>query len=328
VGKSKEFLIIIRDKIFLNKPILYALLLIALLVINFLISIFFVVFRFLKIGSLIYRISYSGGWIVLTTLVMWTLIFFHRKKTIERTQNNPPIQICPACQNALDKIINITNSKVLLPNADAVYSCEVCNTKIHSNFPFQKWYFDEIGIGNNPDIKWLYSQEFVSKPELIGISKGKHTEEAIRKLRNRSFSRISKGDFNELHNIKREWLAPSDSNKYFFSDFPQNYSYLDKPSSRLLLVIHDVNLGRISTKENKPYLKVVESGTFYMTIGKFGLFGKSKSYENNYRHLSNLKTGDKKIEVWLSGRKLPDYYLNLDEELVKAVFEGIKNENP
>jgi len=295
---------------------------------NFLLSFIFGATRTTHLGCNIYVAIQLLGFYPLIITVIWIIAFYYLKRMIEKENPIGLISRCPVCIEKFEEIRTEEKTKLGLPSATYNYLCENCNTRIASKYPYKKWKVEKAGEGINQEFKWLYEGEILTKEEISIIAGGGHTEKAIQKLRVRALMIISEGHLDEIQNFEDDWITSGRSDvSYIIRDFNQfQIQLLPDPSERLFIVVENVDLGIYSTKENQPYIRLVDQGILFLTDKRIGFRSPRKKTDWLYNNINYFAPYDRQIGLRLINRKTPDYFVEVDGKLIEAIYEGIKNE--
>jgi hypothetical protein len=254
---------------------------------------------------------------------------------------------CPFCSK--DFRLEKTDRKMLfgLPGARFDFSCESCGTHLVSDYPFHYWTFTKIDPVLNSTFAWLYQGERLSREDIRLIQDKKHAEKAKVKLRAsgnpdleyvwfdkptaRAITRLRTGPLEQI--ISGNMSALSELSADILRTPPEvNTSFFKQPSElvlhkneNVLLYVAPVRLAVQRTNHGENEFHTKDTGFFFVTNQRVGFRGRTYRTDLTIKAIEDLDHQADKIVIRPQRRKTPDYYLDLDGELVYCVIIGLLN---
>jgi hypothetical protein len=256
---------------------------------------------------------------------------------------------CPFCGKAFQ--LERTDRKMLfgLPGARFDFSCAFCGTHLVSDYPFHYWTFTKIDPVLNSTFAWLYQGERLSREDINLIKNKKHAERAkvklrasgnpdlehvwfdkptaraITRLRTGPLEQIISGNMSALSDLSADILrTPPEVNTAFFKQ-PSDLDLHKKEN--VLLYVAPVRLAIQRTNQGENQFHIKDTGFFFITNQRVGFRGRTYRTNLTINAINDLDHQSDKIVIRSQRRKTPDYYLDLDGELVYCVILGLLNTN-
>lgn len=254
---------------------------------------------------------------------------------------------CPFCGK--DFQVERTEHKLLfgLPATRFDFSCSFCGTHLVSDFPFHYWTFTKIDSVLNSTFAWLYQGERLSREDINLVLNKKHAERAkiklrasgnpdlenvwfdkptaraITRLRTGPLERIISGNMSALSEMSEDILrTPPEVNTAFFK---QPSDLVLHKEENVLLYVAPVRLASKRTNQGENHFRTKDTGFFFISNQRIGFRGRTYRTNLAFNKIDNLDHQADKIVICAQHRKTPDYYLDLDGELVYCVIVGLLN---
>ena len=288
------------------------------------------------------------GVLILLIDGFWFVNYRKRVTLLTKMSQTLPTQ-CPFCGK--DFQLERTDRKMSfgLPGASLNFSCESCGTHLVSDYPFRDWTFTKIDPVLNSTFAWLYQGERLSREDINLIINKKHAEKAKVKLRAsgnpdlehvwfdkptaRAITRLRTGPLEQI--ISGNMSALSELSEDILRTPPEvNTSFFKRPSDlvlrkkeNVLLYVAPVRLAIQRTNQGENVFHTKDTGFFFITNQRIGFRGRKHRTDLTIKTIEELDHQSDKIVIRSQRRKTPDYYLDLDGELVYCVIIGLLNTN-
>ena len=286
------------------------------------------------------------GVLILFVNGLWFVNYRRRVALLARMSQTLPTK-CPFCGKEFQ--LERTDRKMLfgLPGARLDFSCESCDTHLASDYPFHYWTFTKIDPVLNSTFAWLYQGERLSREDIRLIQDKKHAEKAKVKLRAsgnpdlehvwfdkptaRAITRLRTGPLEQI--ISGNMSALSELSADILRTPPEvNTSFFKQPSDlvlhkkeNVLLYVAPVRLAALRTNQGQNEFHTKDTGFFFITNQRVGFRGRTYRTDLAIKAVEDLDHQSDKIVIRSQRRKTPDYYLDLDGELVYCVIIGLLN---
>ena len=288
------------------------------------------------------------GVLILFVNGLWFVNYRRRVALLARMSQTLPTK-CPFCGKEFQ--LERTDRKMLfgLPGARLDFSCESCDTHLASDYPFHYWTFTKIDPVLNSTFAWLYQGERLSREDIRLIQDKKHAEKAkvklrasgnpdlehvwfdkptaraITRLRTGPLEKIISGNMSALSELSADILrTPPEVSTAFFK---QPSDLVLHKEENVLLYVAPVRLAIQRTNQGENHFHTKDTGFFFITNQRVGFRGRTYRTNLTFNKIDNLDHQADKIVIRPQHRKTPDYYLDLDGELVYCVILGLLNEN-
>jgi hypothetical protein len=279
---------------------------------------------------------------------LWFVNYRKRVAFLAKMSHILPTQ-CPFCGKNFQ--VDRTDRKMLfgLPGARLDFSCESCGTHLVSDYPFHYWTFTKIDPVLNSTFAWLYQGERLSREDIRLIQNKKHAEKAkvklrasgnpdleyvwfdkptaraITRLRTGPLEQIISGNMSALSELSADILrTPPEVNTSFFKQPSDLVLHKDE---NVLLYVAPVRLAAQRTNQGEHEFHTKDTGFFFVTNQRVGFRGRTYRTNLTIKAIDDLDHQSDKIVIRPQRRKTPDYYLDLDGELVYCVIIGLLNTN-
>jgi len=256
---------------------------------------------------------------------------------------------CPFCGRDFQIEKEEVNLPLGLPAARFNISCSFCSTKLISEYPYNYWIFTKVDTVLNSTFAWLYQGEKLSREDLNLVLNREHTENAkvklrasgnadlvhiwfdkptartITKLRTGPLEKIVSGDMSALTELNEDILyTVPDVNTSFFTE-PGDLTLRKRES--VILTVSPVRLATQRSNQSEEQFYTKDTGSFYITNQRIGFLGKTYRSNISINKIDDLNHQSDKIMIRSNHRKTPDYFLDLDGELVYCVIKGLLKED-
>ena len=318
---------------------------------------FILIIAFLLMPGFRQSLNSARGWFglllvlgisILSTDAVWFFFYRQHRAQIDRVKETLPSH-CPFCGREFH--IESEERKLLFgfPAARFNIVCSFCSTHLVLNYPYNDWVFTQVDTVLNSTFAWLYQGEKLSHDDLRLVLNRQHTEKAkvklrasgnadlvhiwfdkptartITKLRTGPLEKIVAGDMSALTELSEDILyTVPEVNISFFED-PENL-VLHKRES-VILTVAPVRLAVQRTHQSEDHFYTKDTGFFFITNQRVGFRGKTYRTNCTIDKIDDLDHQADKIVVRSQHRKTPDYYLDLDGELVYCVIKGLLKVN-
>lgn len=279
---------------------------------------------------------------------LWFVNYRRRVALLAKTSQTLPSK-CPFCGK--DFQAERIDRKMLfgLPGAHLDFSCESCDTHLASDYPFHYWTFTKIDPVLNSTFAWLYQGERLSREDINLILNKKHAEKAkvklrasgnpdlehvwfdkptaraITRLRTGPLEQIVSGNMSALSELSADVLrTPPEVNTSFFK---QPSDLVLHKKENVLLYVAPVRLAALRTNQGQNEFHTKDTGFFFITNQRVGFRGRTYRTDLKIKAIEDLDHQSDKVVIRPQRRKTPDYYLDLDGELVYCVIIGLLNTN-
>ncbi len=274
--------------------------------------------------------TFFAGLMVVIGDGIWYLRFRRAVAELGRYAGGFVISECPACSGALT-LIEDKGYRFGIPQVKRAVTCGKCASRLEGQSAGAwHWQVDEKA---NAEMAWLYHGETLTDQELHGVAAGGHTSKALAKIAEREERRrqearaaalmaITGGDMAVLARLEDRLVeAPAGTQVIRGAS---TYTRLDLQRGEVcLLVMRPATLGERSTKNNVPYVRVIDSGgEFVVTDRRYGYVGAGKSVQQKLDVITAMDVTREAITVARSNRKTPEYFMGLDGPLAAAVLRG------
>lgn len=299
----------------------------------------------------------THGWFTLLLIIgilillingVWFLAYHRHATLLDKTTKTLPTN-CPFCGRDFHIEKEDRKLPLVFPAARFDISCSFCSTHLVLDYPYNYWVFTQVDTVLNSTFAWLYQGELLSREDLNLILNRQHTEKAkvklrasgnsdlvhiwfdkptartITKLRTGPLEKIVSGDMSALSELNSDILyTVPDVNTHFFEG-PGDLILRKRES--VILTVSPVRLAVHRTNQSEDQFYTKDTGFFFITNQRIGFRG--KTYRTNFTidTIDDLGHQADKIVIRSHHRKNPDYYLDLDGELVYCVIKGLLRVN-
>ncbi len=279
---------------------------------------------------------------------LWFVNYRRHIALLAKTSRTLPSN-CPFCGK--DFQVEKTDRKLSFgfPGARFDFSCAFCGTHLVSEYPFHYWTFTKIDAVLNSTFAWLYQGEKLSREDINLILNKKHAERAKVKLRAsgnpdlehvwfdkptaRAITRLRTGPLAQI--ISGNMSALSELSPDILRTPPEvNTAFFKRPSDlvlhkeeKVILYVAPVRLATQRTNQGENHFHTKDTGFFFVTNQRVGFRGRTHRSNLTINTIDDLDHQADKIVIRSQRRKTPDYYLDLDGELVYCVLLGLINTN-
>lgn len=287
---------------------------------------------------------------VLILLVDAAWFFLHRRHEalLEKTNNSLPSK-CPFCGREFQVEKTERSLRFGFPAARFDITCSFCSTQLVLDYPYKEWVFTKVDTVLNSTFAWLYQGEKLSRKDLDLVLNRQHTENAkvklrasgnsdliyiwfdkptartITKLRTGPLEKIVSGDMTALSELNPEILyTVPDVNTYFFK---QPGDLVLRKRENVILTVMPVRLAIRRNEQSGEHFHTKDTGFFFITNQRVGFRGNTHRTSFTIDNIDDLDHQADKIVIRSHHRKTPDYYLDLDGELVYCVIKGLLKAN-
>jgi hypothetical protein len=205
------------------------------------------------------------------------------------------------------------------PQSDIAMDCPSCLLHLDNRSPYTFWLVTVRNPDANPEFAFLYNGERVTDNEIHEISQGRHTARAYEKLRTRSLTRISEGQWDELRNITPSMLRASPSTRVDL--FPDKVVCL--PGEQALVVFNIVQLYEQRTHQNMPVWVLLTRGSLILTTQRIIFDGWGKDYSKHLSDIEAYQIIDGDLLIRRKGKKRPEKFSGLDVMLAASILKGV-----
>ena len=281
---------------------------------------------------------------ILLVNAAWFAAHRQHETLLEKTKKTLPSN-CPFCGR--DFHIETTDRRLWFgfPGARFNISCSFCSTQLVLDYPYSYWTFTQVDTVLNSTFAWLYQGENLTREDLDLILNRQHTENAkvklrasgnsdlvhiwfdkptartITKLRTGPLEKIVSGDMSALSELSSDILYTiPDVNTAFFE---QPGELVLRKKESVILTVMPVRLAVRRTEESDDHFYTKDTGFFFVTNQRVGFRGKKHRTNLVIDTIDDLGHQADKIVIRSQHRKTPDYYLDLDGELVYCVIKGL-----
>jgi hypothetical protein len=288
------------------------------------------------------------GIFILLIDVVWFVIHRRHVALLAKTVKTLPSN-CPFCGR--DFHVEKTDRTLLFgfPAAWFNISCSFCSTQLVLDYPYDYWVFTQVDTVLNSTFAWLYQGEKLSRADIDLVLSRQHTDKAkvklrasgnsdlvhiwfdkptartITKLRTGPLEKIVSGDMSALTELSSEILyTVPDVNTYFFK---QPGNLVLRKRENVILTVTPVRLASRRTEQSADHFYTKDTGFFFVTNQRIGFRGKTHRTSLAINTIDDLGHQSDKIVIRSHHRKTPDYYLDLDGELVYCVIKGLLRTN-
>jgi hypothetical protein len=231
------------------------------------------------------------------------------------------------------------------PAARFNISCSFCSTQLVLEYPYHYWVFTKVDTVLNSTFAWLYQGEKLSHADLNLILNRQHTENAkvklrasgnsdlvhiwfdkptartITKMRTGPLEKIISGDMSALTELNSDILyTVPDVNTSFFKD-PGDLTL--RKRENVILTVAPVRLATQRSNQSQEKFYVKDTGSFVITNQRIGFLGETYRTSFAIDKIDDLDHQSDKVVIRSNHRKTPDYFLDLDGELVYCVIKGL-----
>jgi hypothetical protein len=294
----------------------------------------------------LFVLALGVGVLILLLDGFWLVVYRQHLAIIDETRRTLSSQ-CPFCGG--DFKSEKTDVKLLFgfPGAHFELTCSFCNTHLVSDYPFRYWTFTKVDEIFNSTFAWLYQGERLSHEDLNLVLNKQHAESAKAKLRAsgnpdlehvwfdkptaRAITRLRTGPLEEI--ISGNMSALLDFRSDILRTPPEvNTSFFKQPSDlplhkkeKTILYVAPVRLATQRTNQKENHFHTKDTGFFFITNQRVGFRGKKYRINLTFKTIDDLNHKVDRIMIRPNHRKNPDYYLDLDGELVYYVLIGLLN---
>ena len=296
----------------------------------------------------LFILAFGVGVLILLIDGFWFVVYRQHLATIDETSRMLSNK-CPFCGGSFTS--EKTDLELLFgfPGARFELICSFCNTHLVSEYPFQYWTFTKIDDVLNSTFAWLYLGERLNRADLNLVLNKKHAESAraklrasgnpdlehvwfdkptaraITRLRTGPLEKIVSGNMSALSEMSPNILrTPPEVNTAFFKQ-PSNLTLRKKES--VILYVAPVRLASQRDSQGENHFHTKDTGFFYVTNQRVGFHGRKYHTDLMISAIDDLDHKADKIVIRPRRRKTPDYYMDLDGELVYCVLIGLLNSN-
>lgn len=288
------------------------------------------------------------GILILLINIVWFVLYRRHAALLEVTTDTLPTN-CPFCGRELQ--VEKAERSLLFgfPAAHFNISCSFCSTQLVSDYPYKDWVFTQVDTVLNSTFAWLYQGEKMSRQDLDLVLNRQHTENAkvklrasgnadlihiwfdkptartITKLRTGPLEKIVSGDMTALTQLNSDILyTVPDVNTYFFK---QPGDLVLRKRENVILTVTPVRLASRRNEQSDDHFYTKDTGFFFITNQRVGFRGKTHRTSLTIDNIDDLGHQADKVVIRSHHRKTPDYYLDLDGELVYCVIKGLLRTN-
>jgi hypothetical protein len=296
----------------------------------------------------IFVLAFGVGVLILLIDGVWLVVYRQHLAIIERTNQTLPNH-CPFCGGEFSSEKHGSQLLFGFPGARFELTCSLCNTLLVTDYPFRYWTFTKVDEVFNSTFAWLYRGERLDRENLNLVLNKQHADSAKAKLRAsgnpdlehvwfdkptaRAITRLRTGPLEEV--ISGNMSALSEFNQNILRTPPEvNTAFFKKPSElalrkkeKVILYVAPVRLAVQRSKKGEDYFHTRDTGFFYITNQRVGFRGRKKRNDLMISAIYDLDHNANNVAIRPSRRKTPDYYLDLDGELVYCVLIGLLNSN-
>lgn len=306
-------------------------------------------FKQLLVGAHgLFALILSIGIFILLIDGIWFVVYRQHEALLEKTINTLP-RNCPFCGREFH--VENTDRTLLFgfPGARFDITCSFCSTQLVLDYPYNDWIFTKVDTVLNSTFAWLYQGEKLRREDLDLILNRQHTENAkvklrasgnsdlvhiwfdkptartITKLRTGPLEKIVSGDMTALSELNSDILyTVPDVNTYFFK---QPGDLILRKRENVILTVTPVRLAVRRTEQSEDHFYTKDTGFFFITNQRVGFRGKTHRTSLTIDNIDDLGHQADKIVIRPHHRKNPDYYLDLDGELIFCVIKGLLSTN-
>ena len=284
------------------------------------------------------------GVFILVLDALWFLVYRRHVALQNKVSKALPTH-CPFCgrEFKIEKEEHMLSFG--LPAARFDISCSFCSTQLVLEYPYQYWVFTKVDTVLNSTFAWLYQGEKLTREDLNLVLNRQHTENAkvklrasgnadlvhiwfdkptartITKMRTGPLEKIISGDISALNELNSDILyAVPDVNTSFFKD-PGDLTLRKRES--VILTVSPVRLAAQRSNQSEEQFYVKDTGSFVITNQRVGFLGETYRTSFTIEKIDDLDHQSDKVVIRSNHRKTPDYFLDLDGELVYCVIKGL-----
>ena len=277
---------------------------------------------------------------------VWLVIYRRHLVLLDKTSRSLPDK-CPFCGKDFHAKKTDRNLLFGFPGAQFDLSCSFCNTRLVSDYPFRYWVFTNVDTVLNSTFAWLYQGERLSREDLNLVLNKQHAESARAKLRAsgnpdlervwfdkptaRAITRLRTGPLQKLVSGNMSALSevgpdilrtPPDVNTAFFK---QPSDLVLRKKEKVILYVAPIRLATQRTNHGDKDFQTKDVGFFFITNQRVGFRGRKYRTNLSIKAIDDLDHEADQIAIRSHRRKTPDFYLDLDGELVYCVLLGLIN---
>jgi hypothetical protein len=295
-----------------------------------------------------FAILLALGILILSLDGIWFILYRRHVMLQDKMSKTLPAH-CPFCGRDFQIEKEEHSLPMGLPVARFNISCSFCSTKLVLEYPYQFWVFTKVDTVLNSTFAWLYQGERLSREDLNLILKRQHTENAkvklrasgnsdlvhiwfdkptartITKLRTGPLEKIISGDMTALTELNEDILYTVPDVTTSFFEEPSDLTLRKRES--VILTVSPVRLAIQRTNQSEEQFYTKDTGSFFITNQRIGFLGKTYRTNITIDKIDDLNHQSDKIMIRSNHRKTPDYFLDLDGELVYCVIKGLLKEN-
>ena len=307
--------------------------------------------QFLGNSRRLFALIMIVGLVILLLDGIWLVTYKRHLSVLDKTNKTLP-ENCPFCSRDLETE-RIDRSLLFgFPGARLELSCSYCGTHLVSDYPFRYWTFTKIDAVLNSTFAWLYQGVSLNREDLNLVLNKQHAETAKVKLRAsgnpdleqvwfdkptaRAITRLRTGPLEEI--ISGNMSALSGMNPDILRTPPEvNTAFFKRPSDldlhkeeKVILYVAPVRLAvpnRAKSENSENGFRTKDTGFFFVSNQRAGFRGKKHRTNFPINTIDDLDHRADRIVILPRRRKNPDYYLDLDGELVYCVLLGLINTN-
>ncbi|MGB7875468.1 MAG: hypothetical protein WBL25_13875, partial [Anaerolineales bacterium] len=158
-------------------------------------------------------------------------------------------------------------------------------------------------------------------PDLEHVWFDKPTARAVTRLRTGPLEEIISGNISALSELSPDILrTPPDVNTSFFK---RPSDLVLRKKEKVILYVAPVRLAAQRTNQGENHFHIKDTGFFFVTDQRVGFRGRKYRTNHMIKAIDELDHETDKIVILPHRRKNPDYYLDLDGELVYCVLLGL-----
>ena len=292
--------------------------------------------------------AFGVGALILLMDGIWFFLYRQHLAIIDETSRALSNK-CPFCGGSFTSKRHDFKLLFGFPGARFELSCSFCNTLLVTDYPFRYWTFTKVDEVINSTFAWLYRGERLNREDLNRVFNKQHAEGAKTKLRAsgnpdlehvwfdkptaRAMTRLRTGPLEKIISGNMSALSemgpnilrtPPEVNTAFFKQ-PSNLPLRKKES--VILYVAPVRLAAQRNNQGEDHFSTKDTGFFYVTNQRVGFHGRKYRTDLLISTIDDLDHKADKIIIRPHHRKTPDYYLDLDGELVYCVLIGLINTN-
>jgi hypothetical protein len=279
---------------------------------------FLAIVRSLPIGNYLFSFVAVLGFLLLLVDGTWLYQFNSWISRIHKVKISAPHK-CPSCGADIKLSETPKASRLGFPQSDIEMDCPSCLLHLDNRSPYTFWLVTVRNPDSNPEFAFLYNGERLTDHEIHEISGGRHTARAYEKLRTRSLTRISEGQWDELRNITPSMLRAGPSTRVDL--LPDKVACL--PGEQALVVFNIVQLFEQRTHQNMPVWVLLTRGCLILTTQRIIFDGWGKDYSKHLSDIEAYQIIDGDLLIRRKGKKRPEKFSGLDVMLAASILKGV-----